>query len=385
MADEAPQQERQNQAPLHGRDPDALRAEIGRLKEEIEILQGSIRSLQSEIRGMQNSLYWKMTVPLRFLARRLPRLAAWGRQCVAGIKDALATALPKQASRTLLDNRWHVSEDIERQIAAYQHNSAHGKQRKIVLYTAIFGEYDNLLLPERIDPDIDYVCFTDRPRNTYGVWQMRAAPYQHADPTRVARYVKLHPHELFPHHEVAVWLDANIILKGDLHNYVEMIRVTGGDLGLVAHPHRPCFYDEAEACRQLGKDSAKVIQEQVDHYRARGLAANQPLYETGFMVVSLLSRATPEAFRLWWQQIERFSRRDQLGLAWVTHKHPELGIVHILPAGDSVRDHADFKYYPHSYARALIVPDMLLRLGAVTAPIRSANPTDPEQVPAANG
>jgi len=368
MAEDAGRKERRDRDLGIVRDPDALEAEIRRLEGEIEVLQGNIRSLQATIRGMQNSLYWKMTFPLRFLARRLPLLAAWGRQSVETVKDIAAATLPKRASSVLLSNHWHVSEEIENQIADYRSNSVRGQQRKIVLYTAIFGEYDNLLLPERIDPDIDYVCFTDRPRNTYGVWQMRSVPFRHTDPTRVARYVKMHPHELFPAHDVAVWLDANIILKGDLHKYVEMVRRKGGDLGLVSHPHRACFYDEAEACRQLKKDAAKAIQEQVDHYRAQGLAANQPLYETGFMVVPLLSGPTREAFRLWWQQIERFSRRDQLGLAWVTHKHPELRIIPLLPAGTSVRDHEDFSYYRHSYARALMVPDALLRLGTVSNP-----------------
>ena len=98
--------------------------------------------------------------------------------------------------QALFDNRWHVRSDIAEQISAYRASASGG--RRIVFYTAIFGEYDNLLLPDRIDPDVDYVCFTDRPRNDYGVWQMRTAPYYHPDPTRIARWVKTHPHDLFP-------------------------------------------------------------------------------------------------------------------------------------------------------------------------------------------
>jgi O-antigen biosynthesis protein len=368
MAEDALRREKQDHDRRMERDPDVLQAEIERLEDEIGALQSRIRGLQAEIRGMQNSLYWKITGPLRFLARRLPRLTAWGRQGVEAVKDAVATTLPKQVSRALLDNRWRVSEDIEDQITAYRHNAARRSERKIVFYTAIFGEYDNLLLPDRIDSDIDYVCFTDRARNTYGVWQMRSAPYRHPDPTRVARYIKMHPHELFPAHDIAVWLDANIILKGDVRRYIDMIQLKEGDLGLVSHPHRACFYDEAEACKQLRKDAAKALQEQVDHYRKRGLPANQPLYETGFMVVPLQSSKTREAFRLWWQQIERFSRRDQLGLAWVIHEFPGLRIIPLLPEGSSVRDHEDFAYFRHTYARALTIPDVLLRLGHVEGP-----------------
>ncbi len=150
------------------------------------------------------------------------RRAAVVQRALDRTKDVLAVRLPKQAVRILFDNRWEARDDMVEQISAYRRSSADG--RRIVLYTAIFGKYDNLLLPECIDPEVDYVCFHGRARNDCGVWQMRAAPYYHSDPTRIARWVKTHPHELFPDHDVAVWLDANIILKGDIHRYIDWSR-----------------------------------------------------------------------------------------------------------------------------------------------------------------
>ncbi|WP_201861025.1 glycosyltransferase domain-containing protein [Microvirga soli] len=283
-------------------------------------------------------------------------------------KDGLATTLPKQMAQALFDNRWDVRSELEEQISAYRVTAP--PQRRIVFYTAIFGEYDNLLLPERIDPAVDYVCFTDRPRNDYGIWQMRSAPYYHPDPTRIARWIKTHPHELFPGHEVAVWLDANIILKGDIHSYIEMVESRSANLGLISHPHRACFYDEAEACKRLKKDSSKLIDKQVEDYRRAGLPQKQPLFETGFMVVPLKRHGTANALHLWWQQIERFSRRDQLGLAWVSYRCNDLHIAPLLPEGTSVRDHEDFLYFRHSFARALVIPEALLRLGRHADPSR---------------
>ena len=346
----------------------ALQAEIGKQHEEIRDLKLTIRDLQSEIKGLRGSLSWRLTRPLRALAHRLPRVIALGYRAVHWTRDFIASILPRRTIQVLLNNRWRVRDDIGDRIAAYR-AAAPGGQRKIVFYTAIYGEYDTLLLPESIDPDVDYVCFTDRPRNDYGVWQMRAAPFFHPDPTRIARWVKTHPHELFPAHEVAVWLDANIVLKGDVRWYIDTVRRGGAHLGLVSHPHRVCFYEEAKACKLLKKDSVKVIDAQVEHYRTHGLPLNQPLFETGFMVVPLKNKETAAALHAWWQQIERFSRRDQLGFAWVTHRFPALQIAQLLPQGASVRDHEDFSYFRHKFARALIVPDALLRLGRVASPL----------------
>jgi len=345
----------------------SLQEQLQRQEDEIAELRATIRGLQAEIKGLRGSLSWAVTRPLRALARSLPSAAAVVQRTLDRTKDVLAVRLPKQAAQPLFDNRWDVRGDIAEQISTYRRSATGG--RRIVLYTAIFGKYDNLLLPESIDPEVDYVCFTDRPRNDYGVWQMRAAPYHHPDPTRIARWVKTHPHELFPDHEIAVWLDANIILKGDIRHYIEVVTSKDAHLGLIAHPHRACFYDEAEACKRLNKDSAELIDKQAKQYRTAGLPLKQPLFETGFMVVPLGKQGISDAFHLWWQQIEQYSRRDQLGLAWVNYRYPDLNVVSLLPQGTSVRDHEDFRYFRHSFARALIVPETLLKLGTLADPM----------------
>jgi GT2 family glycosyltransferase len=367
MTQHIPHSEPQAADPGSASEVACLQEQIQRQKDEISDLKATIRALQTEIKGLRGSLSWTATRPLRALAQGFPNVAGGVQRSLDRTKDVLAVHLPKRAAQALFDSRWVVGDDVGARISAYRTSTA--GERKVVFYTAIYGEYDNLLLPERIDSNVDYVCFTDRPRNDYGVWQMRAAPYYHPDPTRVARWVKTHPHELFPGHETAVWLDANIIFKGDVHEYIEKVRQQGTHLGLVSHPHRACFYEEAEACKRLRKDAAKLIDMQVEHYRSAGLPLRQSLYETGFMIVPLRSRRTADALHLWWQQIDRFSRRDQLGFAWVNYQCPDLRIVPLLPSGASVRDHDDFLYFRHSFARALTIPDVLLRLGTFRNPM----------------
>lgn len=341
--------------------------EIDRQQKEVKKLQKDVRGLQAEVRQMRNSLSWSVTRPLRSIAHRLPRATTLVRRGVDATKKAIMLRLPSVAAAAIGDNQWQVDERTFGEIASYREDGIVNR-RKIVIYTAIFGGYDKLLLPERIDKNIDYVCFTDQPRNNYGVWQMRSAPYYHPDPTRIARWVKTHPHELFPDYEVAVWLDANIVLKGDVNKYIEMVLLEDAHLGFVSHPHRDCFYEEAEACKRLGKDTATIIDQQVDHYRRQGLPPHQPLFETGFMVVRLGSATATAALYSWWQQIEQFSRRDQLGLAWVIHHLSGLRIVSLLPQGASVRDHDDFNYFRHTSARVLKIPNKLLQLGQVVGP-----------------
>ena len=75
--------------------------------------------------------------------------------------------------RKSLDKK-HGKEEIEKLIAAWKAEPLLpeiGKEiesfmqissgNKKVVFTAIFGNYDNLKTPEYINPDWDYVCFTD--------------------------------------------------------------------------------------------------------------------------------------------------------------------------------------------------------------------------------
>ena len=65
--------------------------------------------------------------------------------------------------------------------------------------------------PKYIDDRFDYILFTDEPKEKHiGVWEVRKVDYSNSDKTRIARYIKTHPHTLLPQYKATVWLDANL-------------------------------------------------------------------------------------------------------------------------------------------------------------------------------
>ena len=344
----------------------SLRAENRRLKKRAD---ADIRSLQAEIKIMRRSLSWRLTAPLRALARKFPRL---GGRVVGTLKLLVNTsrALTIKNAEKEPPGRpfhgWAPREQLYDDVKKYA-RLTEGRKRKIVFYTAVFGDYENLLLPEVIDENIDYICFTDRPRNTYGVWQLRASPYYHSDPTRIARYVKTHPHQFFPQYDHAIWCDANIILRVKPQKYISKLQLDNKSLGFVPHPHRKCVYEEAEACKKRSKDEPAIIDQQVDHYQANGFDANLGMYETGFYVVDLADKNTRAMFNTWWGQIEKFSRRDQLSITWSLKSHA-VKVTDLLPQGVSVREDPDFQYFSHADCKRLKIPYRLTALGKIEEP-----------------
>jgi len=47
------------------------------------------------------------------------------------------------------------------------------EKSRLVIYTAIIGNYDTLKDPEYIDENCDYVCFTDNRELKSDIWQIR--------------------------------------------------------------------------------------------------------------------------------------------------------------------------------------------------------------------
>ena len=230
------------------------------------------------------------------------------------------------------------------QISRYnQLRKGRREERKIAVFSAIMGDYDSLNLPCRIDPRLDYILFTDRPVVNTDVWEVRPATYLNADATRSARYVKTHPHMLLSEYDIAIWVDANITILGDIYPMVmDFASDTKAAVGAFPHPLRNSFYEEFSACLDNAKDDKSIIINQEKRYKLEEFSYSR-LSETGFVVFNLRNPKVSTFLNLWWREIDRHSRRDQLsfgyalsstGLDWTPlarhyhiRNHPKLTFV----------------------------------------------------------
>ncbi len=192
------------------------------------------------------------------------------------------------------------------------------KVERIAVYTAVSGGYDKLKAPEVIAPDCDYFVFSDFPVVSE-VWQWRPLPYADADPTRSARFIKLHPHLLFEDYELSIWLDANLQILGDIVEFRQDLPAQDC-VATWQHPHRACVYEEVETCLELLKDNPDFIKPQIDRYRAEGFPAGRGLFETSVLVRRHHDPRCIKLMRHWWGEILAGSRRDQLSLTYAAWK-----------------------------------------------------------------
>lgn len=212
--------------------------------------------------------------------------------------------------------------------------------KKFVIYTALVGNYDTICQPKVIAEDFDYVLFTnDIPEQRLGVWQVKGIPYHHKNNTKVARWVKTHPHLLLQEYEVSLWHDANVHV--DQQDYFIRIRELIDKGVLIAsmdHVIRHCIYEEGFTVLYSNLDKVGKVMREMAHLKHDGYPVNNGLTETNCMLRRHQESRVNQFCDGWWAMIDKYSLRDQLSCDYVARKY-RLKIEHILPEGLNARKH----------------------------------------------
>lgn len=238
-------------------------------------------------------------------------------------------------------------EDCKQQIEVYKASRAKAEP-KIAVYTSIVGGYDTIKLPERLDGRLDYILFTDNPAPDTGVFRIRPIEYHSFDPTRSARFVKTHPHMLLGDYDMAVWIDANILILDDIYPLIESFLSSGKPVGAIPHPLRQSLEEEVEACIGLTKDDPDPMRDQLAKYREEDSLPDE-LIESNLMMFDLRNARIADFLDAWWTEIDRHSRRDQLSLTYALER-TGTDWHRLTERPDSVRNHPAFALVPHDAA-----------------------------------
>lgn len=185
-----------------------------------------------------------------------------------------------------------------------------------LVYTAITKGHAQLSVRPEM-PDTDFVCFSDVPLDRSD-WDVRPieAPLD-LSPRMRAKFHKLFPPDGY---EWSVWMDGSHVLSTSTSPSRMMdalILVSPGGLGLHKHPRIDCIYDEGKDVLSLEKVRGQPIEAQVQHYRERGHPPNWGLWACGSICRNHRSTRVKGAMRMWWEEMLRWSDRDQISFAFV--------------------------------------------------------------------
>jgi hypothetical protein len=194
--------------------------------------------------------------------------------------------------------------------------------KKFLVLTSITGGKDKLLDPPQVFDNCDYIAYTDKKNNDIKVWEQRSVlEFSGIDAfkdRRNAKPYKILSAVMFPQYEYIIWEDGNHQLKVDpqtiLDEYGEDV-----DMLLFKHPDRTCLYQELNACAQWNLDHRENLEIQFRFYKASNVPEHFGLFELSTFIVKT-SEVVKQLQLMWWEQICKFSSRDQISLPYCLWK-----------------------------------------------------------------
>ncbi|XP_040985832.1 probable hexosyltransferase MUCI70 isoform X1 [Juglans microcarpa x Juglans regia] len=217
---------------------------------------------------------------------------------------------------------------------------------EVIVASAIFGNYDIIQQPKNISEaamkNIPFYMFIDEETEAYmknssvldsskrvGLWRIiivHNIPY--ADPRRNGKVPKLLLHRIFPNVRYSVWIDGKLQLIVDPYQILErFLWRENANFAISRHYKRYDVFVEAEANKAAGKYDNSSIDDQIEFYKSEGLTpyslAKLPITSDvpeGCVIIREHIPITDLFTCLWFNEVDRFTPRDQLSFSTVRDK-----------------------------------------------------------------
>jgi len=195
--------------------------------------------------------------------------------------------------------------------------------KKLILYAAVFGKKSRFRKPVISGLDIDKILYTDLPQSLledHAFYSVRETNLNYLDSVRRNRFMKICiPDEIFYNYEYSLYMDYKHPTTINFDDMLDCLEL-GSDILTTKHPRRDCVYEEGKVCIEKKKDNGKDILRALDFYRNENYPVHNGLY-ANWWIFRRHTKEMRELSKLWWEQVKKYSCRDQISLPYVAWKH----------------------------------------------------------------
>ncbi|CAL5385703.1 unnamed protein product [Camellia sinensis] len=227
---------------------------------------------------------------------------------------------------------------------------------EVVVSTCTFGGGDDLYQPigmsEASLKKVCYVAFWDEitlqtqeleehridENHMIGRWRVvvvRELPF--VDQRLNGKIPKMLGHRLFPRARYSIWVDSKSQFRRDPLGVLEaFLWRTNSSLAISEHGARSSVYDEAKAVVKKNKATPEEVEVQLTHYRQDGFPEDKrfngkkALAEAS-VIVREHTALTNLLMCLWFNEVVRFTSRDQLSFPYVLWRLRVLRNINMFP------------------------------------------------------
>ena len=194
--------------------------------------------------------------------------------------------------------------------------------KRFLVYTCVFGNYDRVFPPVRTEKGMDYVLVTENPRMSVRGWRTHLVDCSgFATPKAANLHFRALAHQQICDHDASCYVDGNVRVIDGVRNLLNALCDNGAALGVFPHSRRSNVASEIEACIAEGKVSdAKSLRLEGQEYVDDGFNDDLGLVETTILLKNHHASQLDAAMRLWNGLYQRHLSRDQVSLPYVLWK-----------------------------------------------------------------
>ncbi len=202
------------------------------------------------------------------------------------------------------------------------------QKNKFVVYTALFGNYDNLIDPKVKYEGCDFICFTDQKHFKSDVWEIRIVEDIDLSLNMMNRRYKWLPHKFLSEYVISLYIDSNIVLLENPKRLLEKYCDDNCLVMLPKHPLRNCIYEETIACVERNKASVSSLLEQVRFYKKEQFPKKFGLGENNILFRKHNNKEVINLMEELWNEVNIWNtKRDQLSFFYLVWKYQFKNIV----------------------------------------------------------
>lgn len=194
--------------------------------------------------------------------------------------------------------------------------------KRIAVYTCITGNYDNVINPLYIEPNIDYYIFTDLNLPKDVSWKKiditRFQEYNVISSLQLNRKIKMLPFLYLQEYDYSIYVDGNIEIVAAMSPLVAEM----GECPFGVHYHygRDCIFDELVSVIHFKKADVSVSKKQLSEYEKDGFPHHYGLYENAVLIRKHDDKGMQVLMEAWWKEYLKYPTRDQFSLPYVIWK-----------------------------------------------------------------
>jgi hypothetical protein len=190
----------------------------------------------------------------------------------------------------------------------------------VLIYTAVFAQYDRVLPPLWQRPGLTYNLITDDPNLRVSGWEtVVVSPNLSAKKSN--RELKFMYEVGNPRYDYIVYVDGNFGIWRSLDPLIKRLERSNATLGLFAHPNRATVFEELSACLELGKiterefalEKSEIERQVVSEQGAR-------LWAAGCLIKKNTSPTLLPTMQTWSELFSSNALRDQFWLGEAVYR-----------------------------------------------------------------